>query len=178
MSSERTYYADASGIRVSTTRLVFPSATYVTRNVSAVDTIEDSPTALGAYVVIALGSVMFFYGAIVGSLWGFIGVFGIISGQFRLVRRNKRRGYAVRITTPKGTIVAFASRNRTQVQQVGAAVRKAMAAPTLDVEPERPPRSAPEEGGAAERRPARADRTERVSRPHPQPRPRGRRRRR
>ena len=168
MSSQRTYYADATGIRISTSRLVFPSATYVTKNVSAVAIVEDSPTALGAYVVMAVGAAMFLYGALFGSVWGFVGVLGILSGQVRLYLRNRKRVYGIRLTTPKGPVVAFAARNRRQVQQVVTAARKAVGAPTE----EDPEPLAPDTPSVGERRP-------RAPRPSPSRRggARGRRRR-
>ena len=173
MSSQRTYYADATGIRIGTARLVFPSATYATTNVSAVAIVEDSPTALGAYVVMAIGAVMFLYGALFGSVWGFVGVLGILSGQVRLYLRNRKRVYGVRLTMPEGPVVAFAARNRRQVQQVTAAVRRAVAAPTEED---------PEAADASPEAPAAGERRSRSPRPSPSkgegPRGRVRRRRR
>ena len=142
MSSERTYYADATGVRVGTSQLVFPSATYATRNVTSVEAIAARAPALGAYVVMTIGAALFFYGAFAGSEWGFVGVAGILSGQIRLLRRRRNRGYGVRITTSKGPVTVFAARNRRQVEQVTAAVRRAIAGQSSDAVAGAPPRRA------------------------------------
>ena len=128
MSSERTLY-DAFGVRVTTSRMVFPSATYVTRDVTSVEFVVDSEPALGSYVVMALGAALFFYGAFTGTLWGFSGVVAILGAQLRLLRRRTRRGFGVRITTTGGSKIAFAARDRTLVEDVAAAVRQAIAQP-------------------------------------------------
>ena len=97
MSSEVTHY-DASGVRVITSRVVFPSANYVTRHVTSVEFVVDTEPALGSYVVMAVGAALFFYGAFTGTLWGFSGVVAILGAQLRLLRQRTRRGYGVRIT--------------------------------------------------------------------------------
>ncbi len=100
------------------------------------------------YLVLAIGAAMFFYGVLAGSVWGFIGVAGILSGQFNLIRRRRKVAYGVRILTPKGPVVALASRNRTYIAQVTEAVRKAVAAAGLAPAPsaddsEAPPSAEP-----------------------------------
>ncbi len=142
MSSERTYYADATGVRVSTSQLVFPSGTYATRNVTSVELIAERAPALGAYVVMTIGAALFFYGAFTGTLWGFSGVVAILGAQLRLLRRRARRGYGVRVTTRANSKIAFAARDRTLVEEVAAAVRQAIAQPTDAPAPSAPRRSA------------------------------------
>ena len=137
MSSEQTYYADDSGVRVTSSRMVFPSARYVTRDVISVEFVVDTEPALGSYVVMALGAALFFYGAFTGTLWGFAGVVAILGAQLRLLRRRTRRGYGVRITTPGGSKIAYAARDRALVEEVAAVVRQAIASPTDPPEPQR-----------------------------------------
>ena len=137
VSSERTHY-DAFGVRVTTSRMVFPSGRYVTRDVTSVEFVVDTEPALGSYVVMALGAALFFYGAFTGTIWGFAGVVAILGAQLRLLRRRTRRGYGVRITTRAGSKIAFAARDRTLVEDVAAAVRQAIASP-----PDAPAPSAP-----------------------------------
>lgn len=139
VSSERTYH-DASGVRVTTSRMVFPSARYVTRDVISVEFVVDTESAIGSYVVMALGAALFFYGAFTGTLWGFSGVVAILGAQLRLLRRRTRRGYGVRITTSAGSKIAFAARDRTLVEDVAAAVRQAIASPTDPPAPSAPHR--------------------------------------
>ena len=141
MSSERTLY-DAFGVRVTTSRMVFPSARYVTRDVTSVEFVVDSEPALGSYVVMALGAALFFYGAFTGTLWGFAGVVAIVGAQLRLLRRRARRGYGVRVTTRANSKIAFAARDRTLVEDVAAAVRQAIASPTDELAPRPSQRSA------------------------------------
>lgn len=129
MSSERTLYDDF-GVRITSSRMVFPSARYVTRDVTAVEFVVDAEPALGSYVVMALGAALFFYGAFTGTIWGFAGVVAILGAQLRLLRRRTRRGYGVRITTGAGSKIAFAARDRTLIEDVAAAVRQAIASPT------------------------------------------------
>ncbi len=138
VSNERTLY-DSFGVRVTTSRMVFPSASYVTRDVTSVEFVVDAEPALGSYVVMALGAALFFYGAFTGTLWGFAGVVAIVGAQLRLLRRRARRGYGVRITTRAGSKIAYAARDRTLVEDVAAAVREAIASVT---DAPAPPRSA------------------------------------
>ena len=140
VSSERTLY-DASGVRVTTSRMVFPSGRYVTRDVTSVEFVVDAEPVIGSYVVMALGAALFFYGAFTGTLWGFSGVVAILGAQLRLLRRRTRRGYGVRITTPGGSKIAYAARDRALVEEVAAAVRQAIASPTDPPEPQRSARS-------------------------------------
>ena len=139
VSSERTHY-DASGVRVTSSRMAFPSASYTTRDVISVEFVVDTEPALGSYVVMALGAALFFYGAFTGTLWGFSGVVAILGAQLRLLRRRTRRGYGVRITTRAGSKIAFAARDRTLVEDVAAAVRRAIASPTDPPAPSTPRR--------------------------------------
>ena len=139
VSSERTYH-DASSVRVTSTRMVFPSARYVTRDVISVEFVVDTESAIGSYVVMALGAALFFYGAFTGTLWGFSGVVAILGAQLRLLRRRTRRGYGVRITTSAGSKIAFAARDRALVEDVAAAVRQAIASPTDPPAPSAPHR--------------------------------------
>ena len=148
MSDERTYFANANGVRIGTSRLVFGSTAYATRNVTSASILREGPPMWPGYLVMAIGGVMFFYGLLAGSVWGFIGVAGIMSGQFNLLRRRAKLAYGIRIVTPKGPVIALASRNRTYIQQVTTAVLKAVAAaepaaapPTDDSEA--PPSAAP-----------------------------------
>ena len=126
MATERTYYANADGVRISNTRLVFGSHTYATRSVSSAVTVDERMPVWPAYLVMLAGVAMIVWGALAAPLWTMLGALGILSGFVNLSR--KKRMYGIRIGTSKGPALVLTSRSRPYVEQVVAAVHKAMAA--------------------------------------------------
>ena len=178
MTEERVFYADANGVRISASRLVFGSHTYATRNVSSAFFIEERGITWPAYLVIVGGLGLLAWGALGSPTWGVVGFLGIVSGLFNLSRKKRRRNYSIRLTTAKGPVLVLASRNRAYVDRIVPALHKAMALareahPLPDSDP------VPEPALSATRpAPGAAKGTPSPPRPQGRPRSRGGRRRR
>jgi hypothetical protein len=127
MASERSFYTDAAGIRITDRTLVFPQHIYAPRNVSAVRVVRHRGIIWPGLMVLFVGFAILSWGAL-GRDWTvmLIGMAGMASGTFNLSR--KRPAFGILLTTTKGPVYVLASRDKRYADTVAAAVSKAISA--------------------------------------------------
>jgi len=178
------FHIDANGVRISARRAEFGEHAYATRNISAVEPVEDKGRRWPGYMMLFIGFAALGAGFVIDQTTAMlIGAVAILSGSLNLGRKRPR--YGVRIVTRKGPVYVLASRDKRYVEVVANALRRAVSAaregragarePTQEEEP------APEEeasGLAQDAPPVSPAATERAeSRRGGRPAPRRRRRR-
>lgn len=127
MASERSFYTDANGIRITDRQLAFPKHSYAPRNVSAVRVVRHRGVIWPGLMVLFAGFGIMAWGAL-GNDWTvmFIGIAGMASGTFNLSR--KRPAFGILLTTSKGPVYVLASRDKRYTDTLAAAVSKAISA--------------------------------------------------
>ena len=124
MSSERTLYADANGVRIGTTQLVFGQHSYATRNVSSANVVTEERRRWPGSAMMGVGGVLLVIGFLSSPTLLLFGAVAFASGSFYFSRR--RPTYAVRIVTSQGAALVLASRQRAYVESVRGAIVRAI----------------------------------------------------
>jgi hypothetical protein len=123
-ATERTYYADANGLRVGNVNAVFGEHTYATKGLSAVSVVETRRLRWPAFLVIVVGTGAIIYGMLGNGVYMIVGAAGLLSGTFNLKR--KKPMFGVRIVTNGRVAFVLASPDKSYVEMVADATRKAI----------------------------------------------------
>ena len=118
---------DANGVRISARRAEFGEHAYATRNISAVEPVEDKGRRWPGYAMLLIGFAALGAGfALDPTTTMLVGGVAILSGSLNL--RRKRPRYGIRIATQRGPVYVLASRDKRYVEVVANALRRAVSA--------------------------------------------------
>ena len=121
------FHIDANGVRISARRAEFGEHAYATRNISAVEPVEDKGRRWPGYMMLFIGFAALGAGFVIDQTTAMlIGAVAILSGSLNLGRKRPR--YGVRIVTRKGPVYVLASRDKRYVEVVANALRRAVSA--------------------------------------------------
>ena len=127
MAKEFTYYADANGIKIGSSRLVFGEHAYSTSSVRSVSVVRENQIRWPGIAVNFAGLAMAAYGILLDSTsWLILGLVGMISGAINLSRKRSKFGLMVR--TDEGSFFVVASNSKAYVEQIERAVRRTIGA--------------------------------------------------
>ena len=125
MTTERTYYSDDEGVRITGTRAIFNNTTYSMANISSIRTNEVPPKRGGAIFTIILGIILLVIGAS-GDL-SVLTVIGIIVLLIGILWVWKASGeYHLMITSTSGEVSALKSTNKDYINKVTHAMNEAI----------------------------------------------------
>ena len=160
------FHMDANGVRISAHRSVFGEHTYATRNISAVDRIEDKGVRWPGIGTLTIGFVALAAGlALQHTFTLLIGAVAVLSGSLNLAR--KRPKYGLRITTQRGPVYVLASMDKHYVETVADALLRAVSVAHRAREASRDESDSGEEPRAERASPAGAPAPRRGGRPTP-----------
>ena len=121
------FHIDANGVRISARRAEFGEHAYATRNISAVEPVEDKGRRWPGYMMLFIGFAALGGGFVLDQTTAMlVGAVAILSGSLNL--RRKRPRYGVRIVTQRGPVYVLASRDKRYVEVVANALRRAVSA--------------------------------------------------
>ncbi len=125
METERTYYSDEKGVRITGTRAIFGSTTYSMANISSVSTAEEPAKRSGGIVTAIIGLILLIIGASAGWSWLLIGgIILLLIGA--LVAWAAKGKYHVRISSASGEAIALSSNDREYITKVVFALNEAI----------------------------------------------------
>lgn len=124
-ATERTFYSDDDGVRITAARAVFPFATYAVADIDAVRSASTPARRGPAYFLAVVGLVLVVIGIVLASMGlavtGFITV--AVAGA---VARAARREYHLLITSHAGESPVLTSHDREYVEKIAGAVNEAL----------------------------------------------------
>lgn len=121
------FHIDANGVRISARRAEFGEHAYATRNISAVEPVEDKGRRWPGYMMLFIGFAALGAGFVLDQTTAMlIGAVAVLSGSLNLGRKRPR--YGIRIVTRRGPVYVLASRDKRYVEVVANALRRAVSA--------------------------------------------------
>jgi hypothetical protein len=131
MTSERVFYSDVNGIRAGTHEIAFGERKYGTRSISRAQIVTEQRRSWPGIIVMVIGWALIGGGYLNGSTDMMIaGAAGFLGGSFYFKRHKPR--YAIRLSTTKGDFLVVASGNKPFLEEVLAAIHRAMDALRAD----------------------------------------------
>jgi hypothetical protein len=125
MTTERIYYSDSNGIRIGNVEIVFASKRYGTRNVASASIETETRRKWPGMTMMVVG-----WALVAGGFWVdsfqtmLMGAAAALGGSMYFSRRKPT--YALRLNTAKGSAFVLASRRKDFLEEVKAAVDKAI----------------------------------------------------
>ena len=121
------FHMDANGVRISIDRAGFGEHVYATRNITNVESIQDSGRRWPGKMMTVLGLGLAVVGFVMDStIVMMMGGASVLSGSLNLSR--KRPKFGIRITTQRGPVYVLASQDKRYVEVVATALRYAISA--------------------------------------------------
>lgn len=119
------FHMDANGVRISIDRAGFGEHVYATRNITNVESIQDSGRRWPGKMMTVLGLGLAVVGFVMDStIVMMMGGASVLSGSLNLSR--KRPKFGIRITTQRGPVYVLASQDKRYVEVVATALRYAI----------------------------------------------------
>ena len=125
MATERTYYSDEKGVRITGTRAIFGSTTYSMANITSVKTAVIPAKRSGGIWTAIIGLILLITGANAEWSWLIIGgIIILLIGALRvwLAKAN----YHLRISSASGEATALSSNDEKYIDSVTIALNEAM----------------------------------------------------
>ena len=125
MTTEQTFYADESGVRITNTRAIFNSTTYSMANISSIRS-ASTPAKRGFGIFLALlGFIVLIIGASSSATVAI--VIGLIMLAIGILLAWAAKGeYHIMITSSSGEASALKSKNRGYIDRIAQAMNEAI----------------------------------------------------
>ncbi len=125
MSTERTFYSDAQGVRITGTRAVFPFATYTMTNINAVRSVSTPPRRGPAWFLAVTGLVLAVIGIVLHNMGLAVTAFVMVALAVA-VARAARGEYHLMIISGTGESIALTSHDSEYVDKIAAAMNEVL----------------------------------------------------
>lgn len=125
MATERTFYSDEKGVRITATRAIFESTTYSMANISSVRTAEGPPKRARGIWTAIIGVGLLIIGVVAG--WTWLTITGVVLLLLGVVWAWMVSGtYHLKITSASGEATAISSSEKEYISKITQAINEAM----------------------------------------------------
>jgi len=125
MTSERTYYSDEAGVRITGTRAIFHNTTYSMANIASIRTAQVPPKRAGAIWTIIIGLALSIIGISANiSAMTIIGIVVLLLGILWFWKASSE--YHIMITSASGEASALKSRDKDYISKIAQAMNEAI----------------------------------------------------